>query len=158
MIISMRLWRQRREGFTTIELAMVLVVMALVMAIALPRFQNIRTRAGVRSARQQVISSVATARAAAIRRGRSARLNVSADTIWVTIDSSGTWVPLTSKVPLASLFQVQLSSSSSSITFDARGIATGLGGNATFAVTHGSVTDSVCITKVGAVLWGGCGI
>jgi hypothetical protein len=25
-------------------------------------------------------------------------------------------------------------------------------------VTHGSVTDSVCITKVGAVLWGGCGI
>jgi hypothetical protein len=118
-----------------------------------------RVSAAVRSGRVQFTSSLATARAAAVRWGRLAQLKRSGNTIQVLVDTAGTgtFVALTPPVALDAQFSVTLSGTVDSIVFGPRGLATNLSSSgAQFALARGSVRDSVCLTRLGETAPRGC--
>lgn len=141
----------KQPGFTLVEVMIAVVVMGMIMAIGAPKLASIRDQAAVRSATQQIGAYVATARAAAIRRGLRANFKTSADTMWVEIQQPGAPEAIVPRIPLASTFNVAVQSSGDSITFDARGFALGLNATQKFIVTRAAAKDSVCVTRLGMV-------
>ncbi|GAC1655385.1 MAG: hypothetical protein NVS4B3_20070 [Gemmatimonadaceae bacterium] len=145
-----------RRGFTLIEIMMVVVLMAIMMAIAFPKLQSLNRSTDVRSAAQQLATSVSAARGAAIRRGRHAYFNQSGSQIWVTVDGQSS-VPDTTLLPadLSAVYGVTIvSPATTTIDFDPRGIGNKTNTSATwitYMLSKGSATDSVCVSKLGDV-------
>ena len=142
---------RERPGFTLVEVMIAVVVMGMLMAIGAPKLASIRDEAAVRSATQQIGAYVATARAAAIRRGLRANFKTRADTMWVEIQQPGAPEGIVPRIPLSDTFNVTVESSGDSITFDARGFAVGLDATQMFVVTRASARDSICVTRLGMV-------
>ena len=145
-----------RRGFSFIEILMVFTIFGLVVAITLPRFNYVRAGSNVRAAKVQISSQLASARAAAIRRGRSAQFHAAADSIWVTVDSAGVQRVLIRKLGLGDAYDVSLSATNQTITFDSRGLVTDLAATAKYVLTRGERRDSVCVSRLGVDLRRGC--
>jgi prepilin-type N-terminal cleavage/methylation domain-containing protein len=140
-----------RAGFSIVELLVVFAVLAVVMAIGVPRFDYMRATSNVRSAKLQVTSAVATARATAVRRSRAARVVRTGNQIRVVSDID-TVVP---PIALDASYKVTLDVAPTEIGYDARGLAA-LDSTVKFVLTRGTIRDSVCVTRAGAVMWEGC--
>ena len=134
-----------------VELMIAVVVMGIIAAIGGPKLASIRDNASVASATQQIGAYVATARAAAIRRGLRANFKMSGDTMWVEIQLPGAPEVIAARIPLSETFNATVVTATDSITFDARGFAIGLGGTQKFVVTRSSASDSTCVTRLGMV-------
>jgi Tfp pilus assembly protein FimT len=150
---------RHRAGFTTAELIVVIVIMAIVMAIGVPRFTQQTTGTDVRAARDEVAAYLATARAAAIQRGRDARFTLKADTIAVERDQGGgVWVSVRQPISLAKAYSVSVASnpSISQVTYNSRGTAKALAAKQAIVVTKNSKKDSVCVSKFGMIMRKGC--
>ena len=145
-----------RRGFTLIELLVVLVIMSVALAVVMPRVQTARAATSVRSARQEIVSSLTTAKAASMRRGRPATFHIGADNISVTVEQDGAQVPLGGQRSLDSELHVGLTSTDSTITFDARGFAKGLTADAILVVSLDDASDTVCVAPMGAIRSRGC--
>jgi len=151
-----------RAGFSLTELLMVFAVLAVVTAIGVPRFDYVRTSSGVRSARDQLASQIATARNAAIRRGRMAYFVADNNQVWVTVSTSGSTVPspVGPRVDLMKEFKVTLSmepapsgGTRDSITYDGRGMARGLTASTRrYILSRGAMSDTVCVAGSGLIL------
>jgi len=163
--------KKARRGFTMVELMMVIAILGLLVGIAIPRIRNYRMSNNMMSAKAQVASSIATARAAAIQKGRQARFIVRGDRLNVEVSAdtassiggssaTGTMIIL-SNIPLDDRYDVSIvprAALDSVIRFDARGFGTtGSGGMARFILTGGSRTDSVCVSSLGLIMKRGCG-
>jgi type II secretory pathway pseudopilin PulG len=134
-----------------VELMIAVVVMGIIMAVGAPKLNAIRDQAAVRSATQQVGAYVATARAAAIRRGMRANFKTQGDTMWIEIQQPGAPEVIAPRIPLRETFNVTMTSTTDSIVFDARGFAVNLNSTQKFVVTRSSVSDSTCVTRLGMV-------
>lgn len=134
-----------------IEVMIAVVIMGLIMAMGAPRLASIRDKASARAATQQIGSYVATARAAAIRRGLRANFKTKGDTMWVEIQQPSAAEIIAPRLALSATFNVALVSSVDSIVFDARGFAVNLAGTQKFVVTRAAVRDSTCVTRLGMV-------
>jgi len=134
-----------------VELMIAVLLMGIITAIGAPKLGSIRDRASVRSATQQIGAYVATARAAAIRRGLRANFKTRADTMWVEIQQPGVPETIVPRIPLFETFRVTVTSSGDSIVFDARGFALNLAGTQKFVVTRAAARDSICVTRLGMV-------
>lgn len=136
-----------------VELMIAVVVMGIIMAVGAPKLSAIRDQAAVRSATQQVGAYVATARAAAIRRGMRANFQARGDTMWIEIQQPGAPEVIAPRIPLRETFNVTMTSptGTDSIVFDARGFAVNLAGTQKFRVTRASASDSTCVTRLGMV-------
>lgn len=135
-----------------IELMIAVVVMGIIMAVGMPKIGAMRDKASVRSATQQIGAYVATARAAAIRRGVRANFKTSADTMWIEVQQPGGPEVVAPPIPLNSTFNVALTSTGDSIVFDARGFAINLPASGEkYVVTRSAASDSVCVTRLGMV-------
>ncbi len=64
----------RRRGFTLVEVALVLAVMGIVAALALPRLQGWLVHLRTRAAANRVAADLAYTRTLAVREGRETRL------------------------------------------------------------------------------------
>ncbi|MCR4339717.1 MAG: GspH/FimT family pseudopilin [Gemmatimonadaceae bacterium] len=142
---------RRERGFTMVELMIAVVVMGIIMAVGAPKLASIRDRASVRSATQQIGAYVATARAAAIRRGMRANFKVRADTMWIEIQQPGAPEVVAPPIPLAQTFNVIMTTTTDSIVFDARGFAIYPAATSKFVVTRSSASDSTCVTRLGMI-------
>jgi len=153
---------RNRKGVTLFELMTVVVIAGVMMLVALPRMSESRKSAGMSSARTQVESYLATARAVAIRNGGKTQLVRYGNTLMIQADTGTGWVTVVRPVELGAK-NISITPSVNAMAFDARGLATGL--NATgekfyiqIASGYGAGTkDSVCITRFGAVLDRKCG-
>lgn len=134
-----------------VELMIAVVVMGIITAIAAPRLASIRDEASVRSATQQVGAYVATARAAAIRRGMRANFKTLGDTMWVEIQQTGAPEVIAPKIPLSATFNVAMTSTTDSIVFDGRGFAINLLARQKYVLTRAAESDSVCVTRLGMI-------
>ncbi len=134
-----------------VELMIAVVVMGIIMAVAMPKLGAMRDQSSVRSATQQIGAYIATARAAAIRRGLRANFKTRADTMWIEVQQPGAPELIAPPIPLAATFNVGMTSSVDSIVFDARGFAINLQKTEKFVVTRSSASDSVCVSRLGMV-------
>jgi type II secretion system protein H len=148
--------KSTRQGFTMIEMLVVMMIMGIVLAFALPKFNSLRNSGRVGAAKVQLSTGLTTARAAAVQNGRPARWSIAGNVVTVAAqDAAGNYVNLRAPFNYNTEYNVSLRSTAAQIVFDGRGIATGLGGTVKLYVV-GSTTDSICVTALGVVMRNGC--
>ncbi len=137
------------------------MLLALVYAIVIPSIGRTRVHASVHNSTQTLLSTIALAKASAIRFGRPSvlRLDTSRDAIWIEIDTtaagSGT-VDTLGFYSFAEQLQVNLGSNRSAVCFDGRGIgvtrAVCPDAGAVIVVSRLGKADTVFMSQVGRVL------
>ena len=148
--------RRSRIGFSLIEMLMVVVIIGVILAFGLPKFNSLRNSGKIGAAKVHLSSSITTARAAAIQNGRASAWTVSGNTVAVSAqNAAGVWVNLQSPAGFDSLYNVALRATQDQIIFDSRGIAANMTGTNKIYIV-GATTDSVCVTMLGVVLRHGC--
>ncbi len=145
-----------RRGFTAIEMIIVVVLVGVLSAIALPFLRTGPAKSGVRGAIGAIASLHAIARNAAISRGRTAVLVLKAAapaTVLVVIRRSGSSVVDTvGRVEnLYARFAVALTTTSDSVAFTPRGIGISTS-NTTVIVTRSGVADTLTISGAGRLI------
>lgn len=147
----------RRAGFTIAEVLIVLIIMALITAMALPKLATSAQKTNVRSSRVELSTMVAKARAAAVQRGCVDTLHVTtgaAATAWITVckpSVSGTALDTIGGIDLiGKRMGVSLSTSTTNYIFDPRGLLVG-GSGGTIVISGRGFTDSVVINAIGKV-------
>ena len=151
--------RVNRRGFSLIELVIVIVVMGMLGMFAYPRLRGSTNGMSVRSARQQTTEMLVIARAAAVQNGSEARFIRAGNVVRVTVDSSGTFVTLTARdlyTEHGVTVAVGGAAPRDTVRFGPRGVAIGLTGFSTIKFTNSTVTDSICVSKLGKVARTGC--
>ena len=143
------------------ELLIVLFIVGILAGLGLPRMAAAKARANVEAAKTQIVSQLATARATSIRRGLPSRFNAQNGAAWVSVQNGVTDPAFSDVGPRAEIettlgVTVIPSTNAKQIQFDARGFANLVGGAGKIYVSNGAKSDSICITKLGAVLKGGC--
>jgi Tfp pilus assembly protein FimT len=127
--------------------------------LALPKFSGLVERNNLTAAREELASAIATARAAAVQKGRNATLYLSGNQLWVTVVTSNAGATAT-VIPTRSfstLYNVSVTSTDASITYDMRGFAK-LSASGKFTITKGTRRDSVCITAAGQIMPRSCSL
>lgn len=138
----------------------VVSIVGMLTLFAVPKFSGLVERNKLTAAREELSSAIATARAAAIQKGRTATLFLSGNKMWVTVVTSSAGAT-TTIVPVKSfsLYNVSVTSTEPSVTFDLRGFATPrLGSTGIFRITGTSKKDSVCITTAGQIMPRSCSL
>ncbi len=155
--------RGRGRGFTLPELLICMALMATLAALAGPSMTGMRGANAVRGARGEVLATIEAARAAALQRGRRARVEVRGNTMVALVDDgSAKGFVVVATADLKREYRVELATAvpaDTMVTFDPRGLAAPrLGHVARFVVrsTAGGARDSVCVSNLGLLLPPGC--
>lgn len=145
------------SGFTFIEMLMVVVLMAAIMAMSLPRIRNAAVKESVRGARLAVSTQVARARGTAATRGCPAVLHVVAGTnarTWITsCPTAGTGIDTVGAIDhMSASLGVAVVSSLDSLTFGPNGIALASNWNV-MRFSRNGYADTLAISPVGRPVW-----
>jgi prepilin-type N-terminal cleavage/methylation domain-containing protein len=145
---------RRRGGFTLAEILIVLVIIGIALAMAVPRMQAALHQSSVQGALNNVASDVTLARLRAVRTATRTALvvNAAGTGYVVVVDPAGT--PTTFKtVSFATEYRgLTLSPVSDTVAFDSRGLL--VQGIGTIRATRQGRTDSLTISGVGRVYRG----
>lgn len=138
------------------EMVVVLVISGIMLSIALPRFAGMRDRMNLRSAKQEFITYLMTARAAAIRQSQQSQFHIVNNTAWTTVNQpNGTNITVNQNLKLHRTRNVVVTRDgdppSDSIVYDARGIETYPVSRRIYVLTLNSLQDSVCVSRVGLI-------
>ena len=139
----------------------VVSVIGLLTLFALPKFSGLVERNQLSAAREELSAAIATARAAAVQKGRTATLFLSGNQMWVTVVTSnaGATTTIVPTKSFTSLYNVSVTASAPSITFDMRGFANPrLATTGKFVLTGASRKDSVCVTTAGQIMPRNCSL
>lgn len=151
----------RRNGFSLIEILMVFVIFGIIVTFGYPRFRDVRESTALRSALDNLTASFATARAAAIRRGGAARVEI-VDGNSIRVDArtrAGELETILEPRDLYREFGVEVHVAGAPVVeYNARGFAMGITGEQKYVLTRGQRSDSLCLTGLGLVMKGGCGL
>ncbi len=145
------------SGFTFIELAMALALMAGLALLALPSFQAMAAKRKVQTAAQALLVDMQFARVEAIRRSRPVDICKSSDGLTCSTAPAagwaGGWIVLAGiEVLRVQGIQEGLKSSSNllKIGFEATGLAQGSAGNMSFeAESSTGLVQRVCVSLQG---------
>ena len=156
-----------RRGFTMLEIMIVCAILAIISVMALPKFTKLKTGNNLRSSKQQLAAAIATARAAAVQKGRGAQFHVNGSTMWVTADtSSKASVTKQTVIPQQSLTQrfavtmtMRTPASDSLLIYDSRGFLTpALSTSAMYILSAQGRADTVCVSRLGIIMKSGCSL
>jgi Tfp pilus assembly protein FimT len=137
----------RRYGATLAELLITLSVLGILTSIAVPRAASLADRVGVKGAAQDVVVTLAAARAAASRRGAYASFVADPRTGQLRVVSGGEVLLVRY---LAQTRGVKVEASRESVTFAPGGLGWGAA-NTTVIVSRGSRSDTVVMSRLGRV-------
>lgn len=145
----------RRNGFTLIEMLMVVVIISLTTLIALPKFRTVVNRSNLLSARAKVMASFSAARATAASSGRTTTLHLASNKVYVTATprlkttGSGTLDTIVIPKNIYTLYGVSATNTANDVVIDGRGL--GVNGS-TIVLANGSLRDTITISQYGRVL------
>jgi prepilin-type N-terminal cleavage/methylation domain-containing protein len=145
--------RRGRRGFTLPEMLIVVVMIAVLALVAVPRFALGNGRRNLEAARMRVAAGIATARQAAIQKGQPVRFMIKSNRVTVIAAAKDT-VTLMSPAPLDTLYGVRAGGFNDSlvVNFSARGFAVGFDAATKITLQRSGVPDdSVLITRTGMV-------
>jgi prepilin-type N-terminal cleavage/methylation domain-containing protein len=138
-----------RRGFTLSELVVVLAILAIVMAITLPRLAGVRDWIALNTAAQDVTTAVAETRTAAVMQGSRRRLVIARDSLRVDRWSGDSWAPL-ERWPGPDRHGVTLEVSNPVVVFDPIGLAWGLS-NTKVVLRRGVRSETITLSRLGRV-------
>ena len=147
----------QRRGFTLIEVLMVITIVGILLGVVVPRYGAISGAMSVHSAKQELGSMLAQGRATAIRTDQTV-LVVRAGNVISLVGVNGSGSTIISQQDLGSQFNVTVSASRDTVTYNSRGMVTGNSATLKFVVTNGSTRDSVCLMALGKVTRTGCAL
>lgn len=147
--VEVGLLAMRRLGFTLLELVLVLMLVGVLLALAVPRLSALRDRSAVGSAMSELGTSFSTAREAAM--SRRATVAVLLDTAAGAVEVRSAGQSLLRR-PLRSIYGIVLSSNRDSAVYDARGLGYGVT-NLTIIVRRGTMVDTLTMSRLGRVRW-----
>jgi prepilin-type N-terminal cleavage/methylation domain-containing protein len=136
-----------RHGTTIVELMVTLAILGVLVAIAVPRAAAMLDRVSVRGATQDVVLALATARAAASRRGAYASFVADPRTGRLRVVSGGETLLERDERRTRG---VTLEASRESVTFAPGGLGWGAA-NTTVIVSRGSRSDTIVMARLGRV-------
>lgn len=151
-----------RRGYSIIELLIVLTIIGITTAIALPKLRGMGLGTDIVSAQNALVSRVAGTRAAAIQAGQSSRIYFHRDSVWtVTVSGTGVETRVGSMLNLRGQFNVTAvvnPADNTFIQFDPRGIGSLAGGAGTMVrlelTRDAQHTGRFCVTRYGRVIRG----
>jgi prepilin-type N-terminal cleavage/methylation domain-containing protein len=150
-----------RAGFTLLELMIVMSMVVMLTTITFPRLSRWRTRYELRSAKVHVATAIATARAAAVQKGRRARLRVVGNRISVTVDTNAAGLAAT-VIPPTDLYDrygvtIRMEGGTGdSLVYVSRGVVEQLGAMPRYYFAGPAGRDSLCVSGVGLLVKKGC--
>jgi len=134
-----------RKGVTLPELVMVLVIIGVMLAMALPRLAGWLDWLAVDRAAQEITAFHRTARFTAILRGQGIRLDFSVDSLRATLEGPTDSVLLLWPGP--GRLGVRLTASRPTIRFWPNGV--GLGADTKLVLRRGAAAESLTISLLG---------
>jgi type IV fimbrial biogenesis protein FimT len=146
---------RHRGGFTLAEVLVVVVIIGIALAMAVPRMQGVLHRSSVESALNSVASDITLARLRAVRAATRAALVVnSTGTGYSVVVDPRSGTPQTLKtVSFSNDYKgLTLSPVNDSVAFDSRGML--VQGSGTIRATRQGRTDSLTISGVGRIYRG----
>ena len=151
-----------RQGYTLAEMVIVVVMVGMLSIFAIPKFSLVAESNKISAAREEITAAIATARAAAVQKGRTATLWFSGNTMWVTVitSNSGTTTTVVPVKSFSTLYNVSVTAPASAITFDMRGFVNPPlpPPKGVFLIAGSSKRDSVCVTRTGQIMPRGCSL
>lgn len=138
---------------------MVIGILAVLYVMTGPKVAELRSRSSLRAARQELSSAFASARAAALQKGKTATLRLGGDSAVVTVLSglAGTSVTVFGPIKFNRELNSTLSALSGApmtVSFDARGLMTPVldGVINKYRLSNGIYADTVCISAIGIIM------
>jgi prepilin-type N-terminal cleavage/methylation domain-containing protein len=147
----------RANGFTLIELMIVLTILGTLMLIGYPRMRDGMTRTNVRGARTTLINLLSKARTAATQTNRITLLKIQGNNAFVLarprlVAAAGSDADTLGPVqPLGDIYGVTVTAAIDSVRFDPRGLGTGFGTGTTFLVSLNGKTETITVDGLGRV-------
>jgi prepilin-type N-terminal cleavage/methylation domain-containing protein len=144
-----------RLGYTLAEVLIVISIVGIITAIAVPKLAKSKNQAQLTGAVTRFTRAVMTARQAAIQRGKTSYFRHNNSKFWVIVDTTGS---LTDSVIISAAYDlsteygvsVTAPAGATSIQYDPRGVST-QPTKQVFAFKHSvsNTVDSLCISRLG---------
>ncbi len=142
----------RRNGFTLIEMMMVVVVSGLMLLVAFPRVRSGMIKSSIRSARGDIVSMHSQARTAAVQYGKPTFVDFTGDRAVVLMEvapGAASWADTLGGVQdMADKYGVDLGATAD-WKFDPRGF--GLQGGTVY-IRRGGYADTITVSGFGRVV------
>lgn len=147
-----------------IEILMVVAIAGILYVMMGPRVAETRAKASLRAARQELVSAFASARAAALQKGKTSTLTLTSGTATVTVLSGLNGTSTTVFGPIKfngdlNTTVTALGGAPTSISYDARGLVTpapAANDVRKYRLVSGIYADTLCISAAGIILPRGC--
>jgi prepilin-type N-terminal cleavage/methylation domain-containing protein len=137
------------RGYTLAELAIVLALIGLVTASALPAWGRLLDRFAVEQAAAELTTGLAIARNAAVLRATSVRVAIAADSLRIDEWRDRAWKPVW-RWPGPMSHSVVMEVSNRTVSFGATGIGLGAS-NTAVVLRRGTQTARITTSRVGRV-------
>lgn len=147
---------RRTNGFTLIEMMMVVTILGAVVLIGYPRMSAGMTKASVRGARTTLINLLAKARTAATQTNRITLLKIQGNDAFLLqrprlLPGLGDADTLGTISHLGDSYGVTITATVDSIRFDPRGLGTGFGTGTSFLISRRGVTETITVDGLGRI-------
>src|SRR5262245_14140860 len=137
------------NGFTVLEMTLVVAIAGLLMALSIPRLAHVRDASAVRGATSEIAAAFGTARQEAL--GRRTAVTIVVDTTSASVelrDANGRIL----RRSLGAMYGIVLTANRDSVVYDPRGLAFGLS-NLSVTVRRRGIVDTLTMSRLGRVRW-----
>ncbi len=137
------------RGATLVELVIVIVILAALAGVGLPRVRAALDYAAADAAAREITTALAVARQSAIRQGVRARLVIGADSLRAELWDGARWQPAV-RWPGPAAHRVSVQVSNPVVTYAPNGVGWGAA-NTTVILRRGSQIETITTSRVGRV-------